>query len=40
MQTLPNVRIEIMPGVGHYPDQEDTADFVRIVKAFLAGKLV
>jgi esterase len=37
MQTLPNVRIEIMPGLGHYPDQENTADFVRIVKAFLAG---
>jgi esterase len=37
METLPNLRIEIMPGLGHYPDQENTADFVRIVKAFLAG---
>jgi pimeloyl-ACP methyl ester carboxylesterase len=34
--TLPNVQIVVMPGLGHYPDQEDTADFVPIVEAFLA----
>ncbi len=38
MQTLPDVRIVVMPGLGHYPDQEATADFIRIVRAFLAGK--
>jgi pimeloyl-ACP methyl ester carboxylesterase len=37
MRTVPNVRIEIMPGLGHYPGQENTADFIRIVQAFLAG---
>lgn len=38
--TLPDVRVVVMPGLGHYPDQENTADFVRIVQAFLAGKPV
>lgn len=37
-ETLPDVRIVVMPGLGHYPDQEATSDFVRIVKAFLSGK--
>jgi esterase len=35
MQTLPDVRIAVMPGLGHYPDQESTAEFVRVVRAFL-----
>jgi pimeloyl-ACP methyl ester carboxylesterase len=37
-ETLPDVQIVVMPGLGHYPDQESTEEFVRIVKAFLAGK--
>jgi esterase len=37
-ETLPNVQIVVMPGLGHYPDQEATEEFVRIVQAFLAGK--
>lgn len=36
METLPDVRIVVMPGLGHYPDQEATSDFMRIVKEFLA----
>jgi pimeloyl-ACP methyl ester carboxylesterase len=37
-KTLPDVRIVVMPGLGHYPDQEATAEFIRIVKTFLSGK--
>jgi esterase len=37
-ETLPDVQIVVMPGLGHYPDQEATADFMPIIKAFLAGK--
>jgi pimeloyl-ACP methyl ester carboxylesterase len=33
--TLPNVRIVVMPGLGHYPDEEDTAGFMKIVTQFL-----
>jgi esterase len=33
--TLPNVRIVVMPGLGHYPDEEDTAGFMKIVMEFL-----
>jgi pimeloyl-ACP methyl ester carboxylesterase len=36
--TLPDVQIAVMPGLGHYPDQEATADFIPIVQSFLAGK--
>jgi pimeloyl-ACP methyl ester carboxylesterase len=35
LRTLPDVRIAVMPGLGHYPDQESTAEFIRIVQAFL-----
>jgi esterase len=34
-KTLPDVRIVVMPGLGHYPDQEATGDFLPIVQAFL-----
>jgi esterase len=37
-QTLPDVRIVVMPGLGHYPDQEATNEFIRIVREFLVGK--
>jgi esterase len=37
-QTLPDVKVVVMPGLGHYPDQESTAEFIRIAQAFLAGK--
>jgi pimeloyl-ACP methyl ester carboxylesterase len=37
-ETLPDVQIVVMPGLGHYPDQEATPDFIPIVQAFLAGK--
>lgn len=36
--TLAHVQIAVIPGTGHYPDQEDTADFLRIVREFLTGK--
>jgi pimeloyl-ACP methyl ester carboxylesterase len=35
--TLPNAEIVVMPGLGHYPDQEDTAGFVPIVQRFLTA---
>ncbi len=36
-ETLPDIQIVVMPGLGHYPDQEATTDFMPIIKAFLAG---
>jgi pimeloyl-ACP methyl ester carboxylesterase len=36
-ETIPGVQIVIIPGTGHYPDQEASAEFLRIAKAFLAG---
>jgi len=36
-ETLAGLQMVVMPGLGHYPDQESTADFLRIVKAFLGG---
>jgi esterase len=39
-ETLPDVLMVVMPGLGHYPDQEATADFMPIIEAFLAGKKV
>jgi pimeloyl-ACP methyl ester carboxylesterase len=33
--TLPNCRIIVMPGLGHYPDEEDTKGFLAIVQPFL-----
>jgi|SRR6185312_3324300 len=35
--TLPDVQIVVMPGLGHYPDQEATADFIPIVRRFLGA---
>jgi pimeloyl-ACP methyl ester carboxylesterase len=35
-KTLPHVQIVVLPGLGHYPDQEATADFLRIIDSFLA----
>jgi pimeloyl-ACP methyl ester carboxylesterase len=35
LRTLPDVRVVVMPGLGHYPDQESTAEFIRIARAFL-----
>jgi esterase len=35
--TLPHVEIVVMPGLGHYPDQEDTPGFLPIVQKFLAA---
>jgi esterase len=37
-QTLPDVKIVVMPGLGHYPDQEATSEFIPIVQSFLVGK--
>ena len=34
-QTLPNVRIVVMPGLGHYPEEDDTTGFMKIVSEFL-----
>jgi pimeloyl-ACP methyl ester carboxylesterase len=33
--TLPNCRIVVMPGLGHYPSEEDTEGFLTIVGEFL-----
>jgi pimeloyl-ACP methyl ester carboxylesterase len=35
-KTLPNVRIVIMPKLGHYPHVEAPDEYVRIVQAFLS----
>jgi len=37
LATLPDVRIEIMPGLGHYPSEESPADFLAIVDPFLSA---
>jgi pimeloyl-ACP methyl ester carboxylesterase len=34
-QTLPNCEIVTMPGLGHYPNEEDTQGFLAIVNRFL-----
>jgi pimeloyl-ACP methyl ester carboxylesterase len=34
-QTLPKVRVVVMPGLGHYPDEDDTQGFMKIVSDFL-----
>jgi len=36
-QTLPQVQIETLPGLGHYPSEENTKDFLMVVDRFLAG---
>jgi pimeloyl-ACP methyl ester carboxylesterase len=36
-QTLPQVQIETLPGLGHYPSEENTKDFLTIVDKFLSG---
>jgi esterase len=33
--TLPDCKIVIMPGLGHYPHQEAPAEYIRLVKEFL-----
>jgi pimeloyl-ACP methyl ester carboxylesterase len=33
--TLPNVEVVVMPGLGHYPNEEDTKGFLTIVNRFL-----
>jgi pimeloyl-ACP methyl ester carboxylesterase len=35
-KTLPDVRIVTLPGLGHYPSEENPADFIKAVEAFLA----
>lgn len=37
-KTLPRVQIVAMPGLGHYPSDEQPAEFVAIVDRFLAGE--
>jgi len=37
-KTLPNVRIVTMPGLGHFPSDEQPAAFVAIVDAFLENR--
>jgi pimeloyl-ACP methyl ester carboxylesterase len=36
MQTLPQVKIVTMPGLGHYPSDEKPEEVVAIVRRFLA----
>ena len=38
--TLPDCRIVVMPGLGHYPDEEDTDGFLAIVNPFLTESVV
>jgi esterase len=38
-ETLPDVQILTMPGLGHYPHQEAPEEYVKIVQAFLAAKI-
>ena len=33
--TLPNAEVVVMPGLGHYPNEEDTKGFLAIVNRFL-----
>jgi pimeloyl-ACP methyl ester carboxylesterase len=37
-RTLPQVQIVTMPGLGHYPSEENAGDFLAIVDRFLAEK--
>jgi len=37
-ETLPNVQIVVMPGLGHYPSQEAPGEFMNIVESFLLKK--
>ncbi len=37
-ETLPQVQIITMPGLGHYPSEESPEDFLRIVDRFLSGQ--
>jgi pimeloyl-ACP methyl ester carboxylesterase len=39
-KTLPKVQIVTMPGLGHYPSDEQPAEFMAIVDRFLAGETV
>jgi len=39
-KTLPRAQIVTMPGLGHYPSDEQPAEFVAIVDRFLSGKPV
>ena len=36
-KTLPQVQIVTLPGLGHYPNEENTKDFLETVDKFLAG---
>ena len=36
-KTLPQVQIVTLPGLGHYPSEENTRDFLTIADKFLAG---
>jgi len=36
-ETLPNVQIVTMPGLGHYPSEENPKEFIEIVERFLAA---
>ena len=39
-KALPKVQIVTMPGLGHYPSDEQPAEFMAIVDRFLAGQPV
>jgi pimeloyl-ACP methyl ester carboxylesterase len=36
-RTLPQVQIATLPGLGHYPSEENTKDFLEVVDKFLSG---
>jgi esterase len=38
-ETLPDVQIVTMPGLGHYPHQEAPEEYMKIVQTFLAAKI-
>jgi pimeloyl-ACP methyl ester carboxylesterase len=37
-KTLPQIEIVTLPGLGHYPSEENPKDFIAIVDRFLVGK--
>ena len=38
--TLPTGEVVVMPGLGHYPNEEDTKGFLLIVNRFLQARVI
>jgi len=37
LRAAPHARLEVMPGLGHFPHSEDPVRFVEILESFLAA---